>query len=169
MLFSSYQTQNLGFAFSKCAFCHPNGIPNGHIVNEEDQIIEQPNNDLINWNIPRINENEVYRTSSVQSTFKAEYKVKIVERACTLSKNKEHCSLFNKQVIKRFKEKDYKYIHTGLVQVAIKPLTRKGINASVLLILKDARFKVFEPSLLRIVEASLYNAQSISIASQTLP
>ena len=65
--------------------------------------------------------------------------------------------MFNKQAIKSFKEKGYKFIHTGLVQVAIKPLTKKGINASMLLILKDARFKVFEPSLLGMVEASLYN------------
>ena len=30
------------------------------------------------WNIPKINENEVYKTSWVQSTFKIEYKVKTV-------------------------------------------------------------------------------------------
>ena len=106
---------------------------------------------------PRINENELYRTSWVQSTFKTEYKVKTVKRAYALSKNKEHCHLFNRQVIKGFKEKGFKFIHTGLIKVAIKPLTRKGINASVLLILKDARFKVFEPSLLEMVEVSLYN------------
>jgi hypothetical protein len=32
MLFSSYKTQNLGFAFSKCVFYLSNGIPNGHYV-----------------------------------------------------------------------------------------------------------------------------------------
>ncbi len=31
-LFSSYQTQNLGFTFSKNVFCFPNGIPNGHLI-----------------------------------------------------------------------------------------------------------------------------------------
>jgi two-component SAPR family response regulator len=65
-------------------------------------------------------------------------------------KNKS-CSLFSKQAIKSFKEKCYKFNHIGLIQVAIKPLTRKGINTTVLLILKNIRFKVFEPSLLRMV------------------
>ena len=35
-----------------------------------------------------------------------------------------------------------------MVQVAIKPLTRKGINASVLMCLRDARFKNFKDSIL---------------------
>ena len=57
-------------------------------------------------------------------------------------KNKS-CSLFNKQAIKNFKEK-----------ILEKALTRKGINTTVLLILKNTRFKVFEPSLLRMVVKS---------------
>ena len=40
--------------------------------------------------------------------------------------------------------KKFSYLHIGMVQVAIKPLTRKGINASVLMCLRDARFKHFK-------------------------
>ncbi len=123
------------------------------IVNEDDRTIEQNNS----WNIPKISESEVYQTSWVQSTFRTEYKVKTIEHAYAISKNKEHCSLFNKKAIKSFKDKGYKFLHIGLSQVAIKPLIRIGIKASVLLILQDARFKAFEPSLLGMVEASLYN------------
>jgi hypothetical protein len=32
MFFFSYQTQNLGFAFLKCALYLLNGIPNGHTL-----------------------------------------------------------------------------------------------------------------------------------------
>ena len=42
-----------------------------------------------------------------------------------------------------------------MVQVAIKPLTRKGINASVLMCLCDARFKHY--SILGMITASLYD------------
>ena len=46
-------------------------------------------------------------------------------------------------------------MHIGLVQVAIKPLTRKGINASILVCLRDARFKNFSDSILGMIIASL--------------
>ena len=45
-----------------------------------------------------------------------------------------------------------------MVQVAIKPLTRKGINASVLMCLRDARFKNFKDSILGMITASLYDS-----------
>ena len=48
-------------------------------------------------------------------------------------------------------------MHIGLVQVAIKPLTRKGINTSVLMCLWDARCKVFSDSILGMITASLYD------------
>ena len=41
--------------------------------------------------------------------------------------------------------------------LAIKPLTRKGINASVLMCLHDARFKNFKDNILGMVTASLYD------------
>ena len=44
-----------------------------------------------------------------------------------------------------------------MVQVALKPLTRKGINASVLMCLRDARFKNFKDSILVMITASLYD------------
>ena len=44
-----------------------------------------------------------------------------------------------------------------MVQVAIKPLTRKGINASVLMRLSDARFKNFKDSIFGMITVSLYD------------
>ena len=44
-----------------------------------------------------------------------------------------------------------------MVQVAIKPLTRNDINVSVLMCLRDARFKNFKDSILGMITASLYN------------
>jgi hypothetical protein len=51
----------------------------------------------------------------------------------------------------------HNYIHIGLVQVSVKALTRKGINASILLCLRDARFTDFSYSVLGLIESSLYN------------
>jgi hypothetical protein len=48
-------------------------------------------------------------------------------------------------------------LHVGSVQVAVKPLTRLGINASVLLCLRDARFINFRTSILGMIQSSLFN------------
>ena len=57
----------------------------------------------------------------------------------------------------KFIAKKLSYLHIGMVQVAIKSLTRKGINASVLMYLRDARFKNFKDSILGMITASLYD------------
>ena len=67
-------------------------------------------------------------------------KVKTVERVYALKKDKDECLLFDKKVIKELKNKGYKFFHIGLIQVGIKPLTRRGINAAILLRLFDGRF-----------------------------
>ena len=40
--------------------------------------------------------------------------------------------------------KKFSYLHIRMVQVVIKPHTQKGINASVLMCLHDARFKTLK-------------------------
>jgi hypothetical protein len=51
---------------------------------------------------------------------------------------------------------NFSFIHFDLVQVAIKPLTRQGLNTSVFLGLRDGRFKIYQDALLGMVESSLY-------------
>ena len=65
--------------------------------------------------------------------------------------------MFSKKNVGEFIAKKFSYLHIGLVQVTIKPLTRKGINASILMCLKDARFKNFKDSILGMITASLYD------------
>ena len=57
--------------------------------------------------------------------------------------------------MKEFNNKGFKFIHIGLIQVGIKPITRRGINASVLLRLIDARFTNENQARLRMVEANV--------------
>ena len=130
------------------------------IVNEEDHTIDE--NDLIldfsKWNIPKVDTRIVYKTSLFESTFYFDYRAKIVEQIFSISKVHEKCSLFTKRNINEFlAAKKFSYLHIGMVQVAIKPLTRKGINASVLMCLRDARFKIFKDSILGMITASMYD------------
>ena len=63
--------------------------------------------------------------------------------------------MFKKKEMKEFRNKGYKFIHLGLIQVGIKPLTRRGINAAVLLRLFDGRFTDYKQGMLGMVKASL--------------
>ena len=51
----------------------------------------------------------------------------------------------------------YKYMNIGLIQVAIKPLTRIGLNTSCLSYVRDKRHESFRDSLIGTVEASLHD------------
>ncbi|GAV61570.1 LOW QUALITY PROTEIN: MP domain-containing protein, partial [Cephalotus follicularis] len=53
--------------------------------------------------------------------------------------------------------KNFKYIHFVLVQVTIKPLTRQGLNTSILACLRDDRHLNFDDSLIGAIETSLCN------------
>ena len=124
------------------------------IVHEEDEIFHS-DNDLQNWSILKPNKKEVYRTSRAPIVFQQEHKVKTVERAYALSKDQEECFLFRKKDMREFRNKGYRFIYLGLIQVGIKPLTRRGINTSMLLRLLDARFTCHEQARLGMVEANI--------------
>ena len=85
------------------------------------------------------------------------YKVRTVELTFSFSRVHEKCCFFYKRNINEFIAEKLSYLHIGMVQIAIKPLTRKGINASVLRCLRDARFKNFKDSILGMITASLYD------------
>ena len=128
------------------------------IVNEEDHTVEEHEIlDFRKWNIPKVDTKSVYKTSFVETTFYPIYKVRTVEQTFSISRVHEKCCLFSKRNINEFIAKKLSYLYIGMVQVAIKPLTRKGINASVLMYLCDARFKNFKDSILGMITASLYD------------
>ena len=128
------------------------------IVNEVDHTIEENEFlDFQKWNIPQVDTKAVYKTRWVENTFYSAYKVRTIEQTFSISKTHEKCCLFSKRNINDFLAKKFSYLHIGLVQVLVKPLTRKGIDASVLMCLRDARFKVFSDIILGMFTASLYD------------
>ena len=85
-----------------------------------------------------------------------DYTIKTVERTYSLFNEYETIQLFSIDSIRRHREK-YVFLHVGLVQVAVKPLTREALNTSVLLCLRDDRHLRFNDSLLGMMETSLHN------------
>ena len=84
----------------------------------------------------------------------SDYTIKTVEQTIALDADHEEIKLLSKRTIEKHKEK-YNYIHFGLVQIAAKPLTREGLDTSLLLCLRDSRFLEFNDSLLGMAETSL--------------
>lgn len=98
----------------------------------------------------------IYKQSIFSNlSFLSNYTIKTVERTFSLNKEYKTIKLFSKDNIEKHKQK-YSFIHIGLVQVSVKPLTRQGLNNSVLLSLRDSRHLNFRDSLLGSIESSLY-------------
>lgn len=57
----------------------------------------------------------------------------------------------------KFSSKRLQILHIDSVQIAVKPLMRKCVNASVLHCLKDARFKKFDTSILDMIQTFLFS------------
>ena len=128
------------------------------IINEEDYAAEETDlTDFQKWNIPKVDTKSIYRTIWVQNTFNSQFSVRIVEQTYSISRTHEKCCFFNRRNINEFLAKKFNYFHIGLVQVDVKPLTRKSINAFVLMCLRDARFKDFHTSILGMITSSPFD------------
>ena len=127
------------------------------IVNQEEHEYQDLDTCLGDRNIPKIPVKEIYKSSFLNNTFCTDQIAKTAEHVFAITKHEERCSLLSQQSVKHHLERGYNYIHVGLIQVAIKPLTRQGLNSSILLSLRDSRFTVYSDSLLGLMESSLHN------------
>ncbi|KAI5346219.1 hypothetical protein L3X38_014098 [Prunus dulcis] len=130
------------------------------IVNEEQFEYNSSSKeqlDFRDWNIPRVPSQKIYKKHWLPFSFNSTTHVKTVEQVYALSKEHETCQLLNLESIAKHKKDGNNFLHIGLVQVAVKPLTRLGLKASILLCLRDARFTEFSDSTLGVIESSLCN------------
>ena len=95
----------------------------------------------------------LFRSSNI--SFLSNYTIKTIERIYSLKQSFETIQLLGGKEIDKNID-NFSFIHFGLLQVAVKPLTRQGLNTSVFLGLRDGRFKIYEDALLGMVESSLY-------------
>ena len=94
------------------------------IVNEEDHTVEENESpDFQKRNIPKVDTKTVYKSSWAENAFYSAYNVRIVEQTFSISKTHEKCCLFSKRNINVFLAKKFSYLHIGLVQVVVTPLT----------------------------------------------
>ncbi len=67
----------------------------------------------------------------------------------------EIVKLFIKESMEKHRQK-YSFIHIGLVQVAVKPLTRQRLNTSVYYVYVMEDMLTFQDSLLGMVESCIF-------------
>ncbi|KAH1262561.1 polyprotein [Glycine max] len=107
------------------------------------------------WNIPEIPQDQLYVPETIKDKHNFDYIIKTVENNIPLGQDVgEEFHLLSKNSIYEHSRK-YKYLHIGCVQVAIKPLIDMGIDAAVLMCLRDIRHNQFEDSLIGTVETNL--------------
>ncbi len=128
-------------------------LGNRRVKNSQNIMIRDIEKKLGNWNIPRMDKWEVYQKGSFD--FRMTYAIKTVEKIVPIMELDHQFELFSNKMIKDHLEHNYNYLHVGLVQIALKPLTRNGLNTSVIIALRDQRHNKFSDSLLGIVESSL--------------
>ncbi|KAG8650609.1 hypothetical protein MANES_07G055364v8 [Manihot esculenta] len=62
--------------------------------------------------------------------------------------------LLSEELIRKHQQ-TYAFLHIGMIQVAVKPATRLGLNTAAMLCVRDKRHSKFSDSLLGVVESSL--------------
>jgi len=87
--------------------------------------------------------------------FKGEYVIKTVEKEIDIKQTQESIPLMSRQLIAEH-IKDYKYLHIGSIQIAIKPLFRQGIDTPLFAVLRDNRPKQLSDQILAIFETNLH-------------
>ncbi|KAH9800890.1 hypothetical protein KPL71_000829 [Citrus sinensis] len=125
-----------------------------HVVSSEEFFIENFDKAIDCWELPKISKEKIYKTKKLDF-LKSDYIIKTEERDITLSNPFETIQLFSEHSLKKLKEKNFNYVHIGLIQVGIKPLTKEGLDTSILAVLRDGRFISFDDSLLSSIESSL--------------
>uniref|UniRef100_A0A803L650 Uncharacterized protein n=1 Tax=Chenopodium quinoa TaxID=63459 RepID=A0A803L650_CHEQI len=85
------------------------------------------------------------------------YAVKDHEETITLKAANQNVSLklISSEFLEGFRKPQHRYLHLGLFQISIKPLMRDGLEAPIIVSLRDARHSNFHNSLLALAEANL--------------
>jgi hypothetical protein len=111
-------------------------------VFKEEIHFEDINQELDNWEIPKISPKELYKPDG--SFFhRSDYIIRTVEQKFKLKSDDEEIRLLSEKNIKEHLSKKYNYMHIGSVQIGLKPLTRGSLDVSVLIFFKGYQTQSF--------------------------
>ena len=87
--------------------------------------------------------------------FTSTYKIKVFENTHSIGLEIGTIELLNPRDIKQLRDQTYKILHIGAIQVAVKPLTRIGLNKPICVCLRDAQHNNFDDSFLGVMESNM--------------
>ncbi|KAK4728986.1 hypothetical protein R3W88_021974 [Solanum pinnatisectum] len=130
---------------------------NQHILNNinlssQATKIAKVENDLQNWSIPEETFKKIYQIGNF--SWITRHNIKTCESTIAINNSLEVIRLLKESDINHYKS-NFNYLHIGLVQVAVKPLFRKGLDIPVCVILRDGRFLNFDDSLVGVLQSNL--------------
>ncbi|WMV30496.1 hypothetical protein MTR67_023881, partial [Solanum verrucosum] len=117
--------------------------------------VDIPQNlDLLNkWTIPKVDIKTIYDYGWFDKISNKQL-IKTTEQSLALNSSEQTIRLLNKRDIYVYKNQ-YKFLHIGMVQIAFKPLTLKGLPETFLAALRDARNLNFRQSLMDSIESTV--------------
>ena len=104
---------------------------NQRIINSEEIIFEDFSKKFDNWKVPSISTKDIYKTT-ISNLFSSDFVIKTEERDLPLANPYETIQLLSPKALQKHRSRNFKYIHIECVQVGIKPLTKEGLNTSLL-------------------------------------
>lgn len=136
--------------FTKCC-----SSKSGNHALDSQEYMKKGNN-LLNWKMPKIPTTTLYKRSNKFSFFLSDPSIKISEARASFGNGNRAIRLIN-PIMNAFESKRfYDMFNVGLVQIGVKTLTKKiPQNASITLIVRDARHDKIEGSILGLVKANL--------------
>ena len=102
--------------------------------------------------MPKQNIKELYKIGTFE--FKKDYRIKISENAHSIGSETETIELLDLKDLEQIQKEKFKILHIGAIQVAVKPLTRLGLDKPICICLRDARHNQFQDALLGLMQAN---------------
>ena len=122
------------------------------IVNSEKINDPKIQNDLDDWKLPKVSNQEIYKKETFK--FFTDNTIKTLEQTISIEQEDQVIRLLDSKSIEKHK-RDYNFIHFGMIQVVVKPLTRIGLNTSIVMCLRDNRHLDYQDSIIGAVQAGL--------------
>ncbi|KAK9741649.1 hypothetical protein RND81_03G119500 [Saponaria officinalis] len=111
--------------------------------------------DFSNWNIPTENPTQIYHIGPLD--FKIAFSIRTHEETRSVQSDTETLNLLSHTSVQKYVQNKYRFIHFGLVQVAVKPLVHKGVDSPIYMALRDNRLQSYKDSLLAVVQTNVCN------------
>ncbi|KAL6327887.1 hypothetical protein AAG906_027285 [Vitis piasezkii] len=92
------------------------------VVNSEEINYPKIQNDLDDWKLPKVSNQEIYKKGTFK--FFTDYTIKTSEMSVSLEQDDQVIRLLDNRSVEKHKKDGYNFIHFGMIQVAAKPLTR---------------------------------------------